>query len=57
MHRCVGAFYAPRVREGKQILQNKTSKSMEWIRGYTKGMRAIEAALAELRHLAPTLAA
>jgi hypothetical protein len=24
MHSCVGAFYAPSVREGKQILQNKT---------------------------------
>jgi hypothetical protein len=31
----MGAFYAPCLREGNQILQNKTSKSVDTIRGYT----------------------
>jgi hypothetical protein len=30
-----GVFYAPRSREGKQILPHDTSKSVETIRGYT----------------------
>jgi hypothetical protein len=31
----VGVFYAPRAGEGKQILQIKSSKSVDTIRGYT----------------------
>jgi hypothetical protein len=31
----MGRFHASRVREGNQILQNYTSKSVELIRGHT----------------------
>jgi hypothetical protein len=34
-HGRVGAFYAPRAREGKQMLQHYTSKSVEAIRGHS----------------------
>jgi hypothetical protein len=32
--RLVGAFYAPRAREGNQILQIKAFKSVDTIRGH-----------------------
>jgi hypothetical protein len=35
MHRGVGAFYAPRAREGNQILHIKSFKSVEKIRGHS----------------------
>jgi hypothetical protein len=35
IHGRVGAFYAPQVGEGNQILQDYTSKSVEKIRGHS----------------------
>jgi hypothetical protein len=35
MHGRVGAFYAPYAREGNQILQHCTSKSVDTIRGHS----------------------
>jgi hypothetical protein len=40
VHGHVEAFYAPQAREGTQILQINTSKSVETIRGHTSaGLR------------------
>ena len=38
VHGRVGALYTPRAREGNQILQHYTSKSVDTIRGYGKGI-------------------